>query len=429
MLVVVLALSLPAYAYADNDEEPDPKDDEESPKKPKKQADGESKAAKKPDAETKPDAKAEVSVTARGATDQSVKPPRVIFSGEVLGAAPVDSGNRELFGFGGGASAGAEVYVSPLVGVHGGATFLFVGKDLGMSSTNWIAGHVGPRFHFAPRIFGEKTRHDAWADAHVAYGSSGGIKRPGFDVGAAVQWEISPALRVGPMLRYQFGADPNDVNAQLFTIGVAVGYGGRTRNPTQVVVSDRDGDGVDDVADACPDEAAGDKPDPVKKGCPNPPELPDADGDGVADEDDWCPKIPKGDNPHPKQRGCPMPQLARVVNNKIEILQQIFFETDLATIKTESVPVLESVAAILKSKPNLKVKVEGHTDSQGDPVYNLDLSKRRARSVAQWLIDSGGIDAGRLTTEGYGMSRPLVAGENADQSKNRRVEFVILQGQ
>jgi outer membrane protein OmpA-like peptidoglycan-associated protein len=442
VLALALAVLLPASAYADNDEEPDPPDDssEDKPKPKKKQSDdGETKPVEtKPEAkpETKPDdttsddggakTKSEAGVTTRMATaDHDILPPRVTFMGEALGATPLDEGNRALFGVGGGVAAGAEIYVSPLLGVSAGATFLFVGKDVGMSSTSWIAGRIGPRLHFGSKVFGENTRHDAWVDAHAAFGSSGGIKRPGFDAGAAVQWEVSPALRIGPMVRYQFGADPRDANAQLFTIGIAIGYGGRTRNAIHVV-GDRDGDGVNDTADACPDEASGDRPDPAKQGCPLPPEKPDTDKDGIADEDDWCPRIPQGDNPHPKQRGCPAPQLARVVANKIEILQQIFFETDLATIKAESTPVLESVAAILSKNPKIKIRVEGHTDSQGDDAYNLDLSKRRARSVAQWLIENGQIDASRLTTEGYGKTRPLVAGDDA---KNRRVEFVIVDGQ
>jgi outer membrane protein OmpA-like peptidoglycan-associated protein len=418
---------LPASAYADNDEEPDPPDDKGA-SKPKSKIDAAMKKEPKVDeADTKP-GKAEVAVTKRtepGAESNGISPPRVTFGAEALGVSPLDNDNRALFGVGGGISAGVEIYVSPLLGIDAGATFVFLGKDLGMSSTSWIAGHVGPRLHFGPKVFGAATHHDAWVDAHAAYGSSGGIKRPGFDAGAGVQWELSPALRIGPMIRYQFGTDPRDSAAQLITIGIAVNYGGRTRNPPPVI-GDRDGDGVDDVADVCPDEVAGDRPDPAKKGCPLPPAKPDEDKDGVPDEDDWCPKIPAGDTPHPKQRGCPAPQLARVVNNKIEILQQIFFETDLATIKAESTPVLESVAAILKKYPKIKIRVDGHSDAQGDDAHNLDLSKRRARSVAQWLIENGAVDASRLTTEGYGKTRPLVVGDDA---KNRRVEFVIVDGQ
>ncbi len=184
---------------------------------------------------------------------------------------------------------------------------------------------------------------------------------------------------------------------------------------------DRDGDGVLDAQDECPDEAAGAHPDPAHKGCP----FVDSDGDHIPDRDDKCPHEPGPPNPFdPAHHGCPT--LARVTDNKIEILQQIFFETDSATIKDESFPVLQAVAGVLKSLGTTRVRIEGHTDDRGNDEYNLDLSKRRARAVAQWLITNGGIESSRLETEGYGKSRPIVSGPNADVSLNRRVEFLIL---
>ncbi|MDB4956117.1 MAG: cell envelope biosis protein OmpA [Myxococcales bacterium] len=380
-------------------------------------------------------------------------PPRVMFAGELLGATPVDGGNRKLFGAGGGASLGADVFLTPIVGIHGGAMLVYLGKDAGMSSTTWIAGHLGPRIHFGEPVFGEATHNDAWVDAHVTYGSSGGIRRPGFDLGAAVEWEVSPGLRLGPMLRYEFGSDPRASNAQLFTIGLAVGYGGRGRSSI-TIKGDTDGDGISDLEDNCPDEPAGPNPDPMREGCP----TSDHDGDGVLDAEDLCPNEAAGKHQDPSRAGCPFtdsdgdkiadaddkcptqagppnpfdparhgcPELARVEGNKIEILQQIFFQTDSATIKEESVPVLEAVAVIMKTLADARIRVEGHTDDKGTDEYNLDLSKRRARSVAQWLVVNGGINANRLETEGYGKSRPIVSGTAVDTGQNRRVEFVIL---
>ena len=399
----------------------------------------------------KPAATTTTAVTA--AAPAGDQPPRVTFAGEAVGAIPADSGNRALFGMGGGAAAGAEIYVAPLLGIDAGAMLIFLSKNnTGMSSTTWLAGHVGPRLHLGELLFGADTHHDAWVDAHLAYGTSGGIHRPGFDAGAAVQWEVSPALRLGPMLRYQFGSDPRDRNAQLVTLGLAVGFGGRTR--TVHVTADRDGDGIADAVDKCPDDPAGEHPDPKRLGCPST----DRDGDGIADAADLCPDEAAGDHPDPARAGCPFkdrdgdkiadaddkcpdqagppnpfepakngcPVLARVTQDKIEILQQIFFETDQATIKQESFPVLEAVAGIMKKMSGTRVRVEGHTDDRGTDEYNLDLSKRRARAVAQWLVTNGGIDAPRLETEGYGKSRPLVTGPNVDTSLNRRVEFVLL---
>lgn len=474
LVISAVMLVLPArYALADEDDdtesEADRADDEEEAStadaaddaddaddggetatKPKK------KRGKKRRPTPEPEAEAEATEpVAPGGARASYHhvPPRVVFAGELLGATPLDSGNRELFGAGGGAAAGAEVYVSPQLGVSAGGAFIALAAGEGMSSTTWLAGRVGPRVHLGPSLFGASTRNDAWIDAHVTYGASGGIRRPGFDVGAAVQWEVSPALRLGPMVRYQFGSDPRDVNAQLVTLGLAIGFGGRERTIVHVE-GDADGDGVADASDQCPERAAGDAPDPDREGCP----IPDADGDGVLDGDDVCPDDAIGSQPDPARKGCPFvdtdgdniadvndrcpeeagepnpfspakhgcPALARIVENKIEILQQIFFETDSATIKDESFPVLEAVAATIKGLDGARVRVEGHTDQQGTDEYNLDLSRRRARAVAQWLIQNGGVDAGLIETEGYGRSRPIVSGSKADLSQNRRVEFVIL---
>jgi len=449
---LLFALSIPALAWADDDEQPDPPDDAEETPAPKK---AKPEAAPEADAPEEPEAKATVKKTATVSSDGELRPKTLTFSVELLGAAPLDRGNRDLFSNGVGGGLGAEYYISPLLGVHAGAVFLGLAAGDGMDSTTYFGGHAGPRFHFGGMIFGEATHHDAYVDAHVAFGTSGGIARPGFDLGAAFQWEVSPSIRLGPGVRYQFGSDPRDKNAQVFTIGIAAGFGGRTRIPV-AGDPDRDRDGVVNADDICPDEAQGEFPDASRKGCPG--ENPDLDGDGVANNVDQCPKEPKGKKPDPSREGCPFldadgdgiadafdkcpteagppnsfepskhgcGELARITATKIEILQQIFFETDSATIKEQSFPVLAAVAGILK-KTTVRVRVEGHTDSQGDDAYNLDLSKRRARSVAQWLINNGGVDAGRLETEGYGETRPVVSGANADLSLNRRVEFVIIE--
>ena len=440
-----------ALGWADDDEQPDPPDDTEEAAPPKK-AKAEPAEAKAEPEEAEPTPK----VTKRASVGGEQRPKTLTLSVELLGAAPIDRGNRDLFSNGGGGSLGGEYYVAPMLGVHAGLLFLGLAAGDGMDSTTWIAGHVGPRLHLGGVLFGETTHHDLWLDAHVTYGTSGGIARPGFDTGGAFQWEVSPAIRLGPAIRYQFGSDPRDKNAQVFTVGIAGGFGGRTRVPV-IVSTDRDRDGIADGDDLCPDDPPGDYPDGRRVGCPG--SNPDLDGDGVANNVDQCPTEPMGKQPDPAREGCPFVdqdgdgiadafdkcptepgppnafepskhgcgELARITATKIEILQQIFFETDSATIKEESSAVLNAVAGILKKNGKVRVRIEGHTDAQGDDAYNLDLSKRRARSVATWLINNGGIDAGRFETEGYGKTRPIVSGANADLSMNRRVEFVITE--
>ncbi|MBP9086198.1 MAG: OmpA family protein [Kofleriaceae bacterium] len=420
----------------DDAAEPDPEaeaDPAERPKpKAKKKAKAKPKAAKADEDDDAPAGVApEGSSTSVDPAATGQTPARVNFTAELVAGTPIDSSNRDLYGIGGGGGVGAEIYIMPLLGIHLEGYFLRFSKDQAAGSTNLIAGGVGPRLHFGTALFGQQTRHDAWVDAHLNYGSSGGIGRPGFDAAAAVQWEVAPDVRVGPVLRYQFGSDPLDKNAQLITAGVTLTYGGRAHGtvtpPAPVVELDFDNDGVLDGEDECRKKPAGERPDPERPGCP----LSDVDDDGVPDIEDECVTEPAGDNPNPKRPGCPAAKvvaedkIAKVKGGKIEIFQQVYFETNSATIEERSNEVLQVVAKLIRGLDGKRVRVEGHTDDVGTDAYNLDLSKRRARAVAQWLVQYGDVDAAQLETEGYGKTRPLVQGA-ADREPNRRVEFVII---
>jgi outer membrane protein OmpA-like peptidoglycan-associated protein len=184
---------------------------------------------------------------------------------------------------------------------------------------------------------------------------------------------------------------------------------------------DRDRDGIVDSADQCPEVAAGLHPDPERPGCP----LPDRDGDGVPDKVDACPDKPGAPDPDPKKNGCP--GLVQLKDAQIVILQQVLFATDKDVILKESYPVLRAVANILKMEPNIKhVSIEGHTDTQGKPAHNLDLSERRAKSVKKWLVGQG-IAEERLESHGFGQTKPVSDNKSAKgRAANRRVEFHIL---
>jgi outer membrane protein OmpA-like peptidoglycan-associated protein len=119
---------------------------------------------------------------------------------------------------------------------------------------------------------------------------------------------------------------------------------------------------------------------------------------------------------------------AVVTQEKIEILEKVFFNTAKTTIQALSYPLLDEVAGILKEYPDIRsLRVEGHTDSRGGAGYNLRLSQGRADAVRQYLIDKG-IDPSRLVSQGYGEDRPIdPASTDAAYEQNRRVEFVILE--
>jgi len=103
----------------------------------------------------------------------------------------------------------------------------------------------------------------------------------------------------------------------------------------------------------------------------------------------------------------------------------ILFDTDSDCLKPESAPVIQAIARGLESNPNLKLQIEGHTDSVGTASHNLDLSKRRAEAVKTVLVGQFKIDASRLTAAGLGATKPIDSNDTPQgRSQNRRVEFV-----
>jgi outer membrane protein OmpA-like peptidoglycan-associated protein len=171
---------------------------------------------------------------------------------------------------------------------------------------------------------------------------------------------------------------------------------------------DRDGDGVIDEEDACPDVAGI----VALKGCP------DSDGDGVPDNEDLCPTV-KGTIAN---KGCP--EIAKEDVKKItKIASAIYFETNSDKLKAFSLPQLDALVEILQKYDGANLSIEGHTDSQGDDVYNMALSQKRCESVKKYLM-SKGIFESRLTATGFGETKPIADNTTAEgRAKNRRVEL------
>jgi len=124
----------------------------------------------------------------------------------------------------------------------------------------------------------------------------------------------------------------------------------------------------------------------------------------------------------------PSRSLVTLRAREIAIRRQVNFGTDSADILGDSTALLSELADTLLRHPELlRVEIQGHTDSNGDDDANLQLSQRRADAVRQWLITAG-VDAGRLTAQGYGEARPLVPNLTAgNRARNRRVQFIIEQ--
>ncbi len=177
-------------------------------------------------------------------------------------------------------------------------------------------------------------------------------------------------------------------------------------------IPDTDGDGINDELDKCPT---------VKgfaryQGCP----IPDTDGDGVNDEEDKCPtRVGPASN-----QGCPV--IAKEVVDKINFAaKNIFFSTGSFKLLPKSFKSLNAVVDLLKADESLMLDVDGHTDAQGADDKNQVLSDNRAASVKNYLV-SKGIDTSRLKSTGYGETKPVADNKTAaGRAKNRRTELTV----
>lgn len=105
----------------------------------------------------------------------------------------------------------------------------------------------------------------------------------------------------------------------------------------------------------------------------------------------------------------------------------IYFDVNKDVVKAESFGTISEIAQTLKENPTVRIKIIGHTDSDGDDAKNLDLSRRRALSVKNTLVNQFGIDASRIQTDGKGETEPLAPNTTSEsKAKNRRVEFIKL---
>ncbi len=217
---------------------------------------------------------------------------------------------------------------------------------------------------------------------------------------------------------------------------------------------DLDGDGVFDRLDHCPGSPRGCAVDAY--GCPI-----DRDQDGICDALDQCPNTPPGARVDrhgcsagqramiaprpappaqaaepvpaapPQQAPAPGPPQTEVERKLVERarirLENVFFETSSAQLLAESEEALNEAGAALEKYPDLRIEIEGHTDTRGAADYNQRLSQARAESVRAYLLEHFALRGENLTAVGYGKTRPETRERNAEElRRNRRVELRVL---
>lgn len=210
-------------------------------------------------------------------------------------------------------------------------------------------------------------------------------------------------------------------------------------------VRDKDGDGLPDKEDKCPDQPedhdghedldgcpdmdndADGVPDEVDRCADNPEDIDgfedndgcpdmDNDGDGVADEWDKCRDVPGATD----NGGCPK---TKEIKRGALILRGVNFEVGKAVLTPNSYRLLDDVHASLAEWKEVKLEIQGHTDSQGRDETNLRLSQQRAEAVVEYLVGKG-VEPSRLRAVGYGEVRPIADNTTAaGRARNRRVEM------
>ncbi len=179
---------------------------------------------------------------------------------------------------------------------------------------------------------------------------------------------------------------------------------------------DNDGDGFADTDDLCPDDAG------QLNGCPSM----DADGDGIADSFDRCPDEAETENDYGDEDGCPdvKPTGVTVTSTAVVLDDPVRFEAGEAKILPGSNAALELAVKVLEDHPDMKLRVECHTEAMEDADMASALSKDRAEAVAFFLTIRG-IAPNRVSHDGFGGSRPIDTNRTeSGREANRRCELV-----
>jgi len=295
-------------------------------------------------------------------------------------------------------------------------------------------------------------------------------------MGIGFQFNFNSLAYLLLQTQYRASLISNIVPNNLYhSIGIAINTGGERKQvsvepppPPVAEVKDRDGDGVVDSLDACPDQPGtaalqgcpdkdgdgiADKDDKCPDvaglakygGCP----IPDTDKDGINDEEDKCPDVPgvakyqgcpipdtdkDGVNdeedkcpnePGPASNyGCPVIQQA-VVEKVNKAAKNIYFATGSAKLLPKSFASLNEVVKVLQDNPTYKIDIDGYTDNTGTAEKNQVLSESRANSVKDYLVKKG-IDEGKIAATGHGQDDPVADNKTASgRAKNRRVEMKL----
>ncbi len=281
--------------------------------------------------------------------------------------------------------------------------------DTGTSHSAGLGVRLRPLATFAAP---EDQLAGLFVDGNASYVRTGELDRFGFDAGLGYNVQATPWMALGPVLRYNQIVQPDDTpgqsaeDAQYLTLGLNLSFGPAWK-----------------AAEAAP--AHVDTPCPTCEVMPVAvvaPPCSDHDQDGTCDTDDLCPtKLGPA-----AAFGCPIDPCG---GEPLVVLVQFPYDSaelpkPVAGNAQTMDPVLDAVAAAIAQDPTCRVCIIGHSSEEGTEAYNLDLSRRRAGAVKDYL-GARGLATARMPVTGMGESCQLIPAST--RTLNRRVEFHRLQ--
>jgi outer membrane protein OmpA-like peptidoglycan-associated protein len=325
-------------------------------------------------------------------------------------ALPLSHPQSELFEVGGSQTVKALWALNPSFDLGPSMSFLYLPADAPSSEAGiaWTFGG-GVRFkraHHAPDNDGFYAL-SPWVDIDALYVRTGELNRAGFAaaVGLSVPVGAPRAVWLGPFVRYlqilqgTRSGDFDNRDARVLSLGLSLEVGSRLERVRHPAVTAPVAQGV------CPEAVA----------------CPDRDGDGVPDVVDRCPDVAGT----VEGLGCRNFEKIVVRPDKLELKERLYFGWNQTTLQEQSFPVLDEVVQALNDNKNFRVQVEGHTSSEGTEAHNQTLSEGRAQAVLDYLV-AHGISKDRLSSKGFAAKVPSDTNETAaGRESNRRVEFVV----
>jgi outer membrane protein OmpA-like peptidoglycan-associated protein len=323
-------------------------------------------------------------------------------------AFPLTSPQEDLFKTGGGMAVKGLWSLNRYLGVGPSFTYLALpARQADKFGSAWTLG--GSLVLRRPHDLPDDDRFhnlSPWVDVDAMYVRTGPLNRPGFAAGAGISAPLGKAraLWLGPFVRYaqiiqpeRTGYDNRD--AKILTVGVSleVGPGVERRHASAAAPAQRPTAAQETTS------------------------RPDRDGDGVPDGEDRCPDVAGPRENH----GCPPYQKLVVHPDKLELKEKLYFSWNQAALQEASFPALDEVVQALKDNKNFRVQVEGHASSEGGDEHNQTLSEQRADAVLDYFV-AHGISKDRLVSKGFSSSVPVASNTTeAGREQNRRVEFSV----